>query len=232
MKQKSAIVTGATKGIGYEIASTLHQMDYHIYALGRDFADFHVPNTTQVPIELSNQKEITKLAHIIKDENIEVLVNCAGFGLFAPHEELSFEQITSLVQVNLLAPLLLSKLFLRTLKKNSGYIFNINSISGVKSAPFGAVYGATKAGLQHFGTSLFEEARKSGLKVINIAPDITKSNFFDRLHFCYDEDTLTHISPQHIAHIIQFCIENGDSGIMTDIVIQPQKFRIKKLPKN
>ncbi len=136
-----------------------------------------------------------------------------------------------MINLNLTAPLLLSRYFLRDLKKNSGYIFNINSISGVEPAPFGAVYGATKAGLKHFSTSLFKEARKSGLKVININPDITKTPFFDNLHFKESNNPLSYIAPQDIAQIIEDILSLREGTVITDITIQPQKFQIQKKKK-
>lgn len=226
----SAVVTGATKGIGFAITSMLIQRGYYVYAVGRDFkmCDFHRDDVKQLCIDLASKDEIQSLKQIQKDKSVEILVNAAGFGAFCPHEELSIDVIEKMVAVNLTAPLVLSQMFLRNLKHNSGYIFNINSISGIKSAPFGAVYGATKAGLKHFGTSVFDEARKSGLKVINLSPDITKTNFFDSLHFSYHLDKDTHIHPNDIAKTVAFCLDSSSHITLTDITIQPQKFRIQK----
>jgi short-subunit dehydrogenase len=124
--------------------------------------------------------------------------------------------------------MLLSKLFLRALKHQSGYIFNINSISGIQPALFGAAYGASKAGLRHFGTSLFKEARKSGLEVVNINPDITNTPFFDNLNFKPTEDSQTYIDPKDIANIIENVLHQREGTIMTDITVEPQKFQISK----
>jgi short-subunit dehydrogenase len=227
---QSAIVTGATSGIGLEIAKMLLAKEVKVYALGRDFSKVAIEDRNLIPIaiDLTDQNAIKNLT--IDDKNLAILVNCAGFGRFAPHEELGFDVIADMIALNLTAPLILSKIFLRQLKQNRGFIFNINSISGIKSAPFGAVYGATKAGLAHFGRSLFDEARKSNLKVINIAPDITKTNFFDDLHFCNDDDLMTYIDPKDIAKMIKFVLELDSSTVPTDITLQPQKFRIKKKP--
>lgn len=230
---RSVIVTGATKGIGFEIAKMLISNGYFVYALGRDFSKCNLDEKKceKINIDLSEFKEIKNLKSKIQDKNLKVLVNCAGFGRFMPHEELSLESINEMIFVNLNAPILLSNIFLRTLKSNQGFIFNINSISGINSAPFGAVYGASKAGLRHFGTSLFDEARKSGIKVVNISPDITKTDFFEKLNFSYDEDEATHILPEDISKMIEFCINSNQNINISDITIQPQKFRIKKTPK-
>ncbi len=227
---KSAIVTGASKGIGKECAKTLLKKGYKVFALARDFSKLEIEeeNFIKIEIDLSKPKEIKNLDKKIDKENLKILINNAGVGYFGMHEDISFEKIEEMIDLNLKAPLLLSKMFLKSIKKNKGYIFNINSISAIKPAIFGAAYGASKAGLRHFGKSLFAESRKSGLKVININPDITKTSFFDNLHFSYDKDPLSYINPQQIAKIIEDILKLGENIVLTDITIEPQKFKISK----
>lgn len=223
---KNAIVTGASSGIGHACAEKLLELGYQVYGLSRDFEKCTIEhkNFIEISIDLTNTKDIRKL----ENYNPFILINCAGVGHFAPHEELSFDQIQEIITLNLTAPLLLSKLFLKVLKQQSGYIFNINSISGIQPALFGAAYGASKAGLRHFGTSLFKEARKSGLKVVNINPDITNTQFFNNLHFEPTDDPITYIKPQDIADIIESILNQREGTIITDITIEPQKFQISK----
>ncbi len=223
---KSAVVTGASSGIGLACVKKLLEMDYMVYGISRDFSKCNLENEKfqEIVLDLENANEIKKL----KIKNISLLINSAGVGYFAPHEELSFDKIEQMIAVNLTAPLLLSKLFLKDLKLNCGYIFNINSISGIQPALFGATYGASKAGLKHFGTSVFKEARKSGLKVININPDITNTPFFDNLHFEPTNDPLTYIEPSDIADVIESVLNLREGTVMSDITIEPQKFQIRK----
>ena len=156
------------------------------------------------------------------------MVNSAGVGVFGLHEEISIDNISYMIDLNLKAPLLLSRVFLRKLKESNGYIFNINSISALRPATHGCVYGATKAGLRHFGTSLFAESRKYGIKVVNISPDITKTEFFDDKNFTYSSDSECYIEPNDIALVIKDIINLRSGTVVTDIVIEPQKFKIEK----
>ena len=222
-----AVVTGASSGIGFEISKMLITLGYEVFGIGRDFSKIEYDDEKFIKIEsdLSKKNEILKLKKL---KNISILVNSAGVGYFGGHEQLSIENIQEMIQVNLTAPLIISRLFLNDLKKNSGYIFNINSISALKPAIFGAVYGASKAGLRHFGNSLFNEARKSGLKVVNINPDITKTAWFDNLNFSYSDDPQSYIEPKSIAKLIKNIIELGDNTVISDITIEPQKFQLKK----
>lgn len=219
-----ALVTGASSGIGLACVKKLLSLDYEVYGMARDFSkcDIKDDNFTPIMIDLTKEKNYPK----IKD--LSIMIHSAGLGHFAPHEELKVSQIEEMIALNLTAPLLLSRHYLRELKQHSGFIFNINSISGIEPALFGATYGATKAGLSHFGTSLFKEARKSGLKVININPDITKTAFFDDLHFQASDDALAYIEPEDIAQTIEDVLKMREGTVITDITLQPQKFQIQK----
>ncbi len=223
---KSAVVSGASSGIGLACAKKLLKLDYMVYGISRDFSKCTLKDDKfqEIVLDLQDAKEIKKL----KIKNISLLINSAGVGYFAPHQELSFDKIEQMIAVNLTAPILLAKVFLKDLKLHHGYIFNINSISGIQPALFGAAYGASKAGLKHFGTSLFKEARKSGLKVININPDITNTPFFDNLHFEPTDDSLTYIEPDDIADIIENVLNLREGTVMSDITIEPQKFQVRK----
>ena len=227
---KNAIVTGASSGIGLACAWKLLSMGYKVIGISRDFSkcncDHH--NFVHITCDLTKKEEMLALSHKIDKANTFILINAAGVGHFAPHEELHIDQIEEIVKLNLTAPLILTKLFLRPLKQNSGYIFNISSISAQQPAIFGAAYGASKAGLQHFGTSLFKEARKSGLKVINIAPDITNTSFFDELSFKPTSDPQSFIEPEDIADIIAHAITMRPSTVVTNITLEPQKFKLDK----
>ena len=227
---KNAIVTGASSGIGLACASRLLDMGYKVIGISRDFSkcdcDHH--NFVHISCDLTKREELIALQHKIDKKNTHILINAAGVGHFAPHEELHLDQIEEIITLNLTAPLLLTKLFLRSLKENSGYIFNISSISAQQPAIFGAAYGASKAGLQHFGLSLFKEARKSGLKVINIAPDITNTHFFDTLHFKPSNDPQSFIEPEDIANIIAHTLQMRSDTVITNITLEPQKFKLEK----
>ncbi len=229
-KEKKALVSGASSGIGEEISKKLLTLGYIVLGIGRNFDKCTIKNSNFIPIycDLSNKKEVHLFLEKYKKEDISLLINNAGFGKFAPHEEISLKDIEDMVFVNLTAPLLLSKNFLRSIKKNKGYIFNICSISGIKQAPFGVVYGATKAGLRHFSSSLFNEIRKSGAKVVSINPDITKTSFFDSLNFSPTSDPLSYISPKCIANTIEEILNKKEGTVITDITIEPQLFKIDK----
>ena len=227
---KSAIVTGATSGIGFEIVNKLLKLNFKVYGIGRNFLKNKINNLNyiEVKLDLSNVKNIEQKIKDIDKKDLYILVNSAGFGEFKPHEEINIETIDKMIDINLKAPILLSKLLLRDLKKNRGYIFNITSIEAIRHSKFSALYSATKSGLRNFGLSLFEEVRKSGIKIVTINPDITKTDFFDKLHFKESEDNLAYIEPKCISETIEYILNLRDGTIIEEITIRPQVLKIMK----
>lgn len=216
---KTALITGASSGIGKAIYNLLQINGYRVYGISR--------NSVDIPCDLKDQKDIqVKIKKLLRDTDVDVLVNCAGFGVFEPHEEISPQKISDLLDVNLKAPILLINLCLRSLKKTKGHIVNISSIEATRHSKFSALYTASKSGLRDFSLSLFEELRKSGVRVTNINPDITQSAFFDDLKFAPSSELETHILPheisQNVLHVLQ------SSSVITDLTIRPQKLKILK----
>lgn len=235
--RKTAIITGASSGIGLEAAKKLVAMDYLVYGFARDFSKTKWQNEHFIITEcdVSDVKQLKRhLADLVEKKNsIDLLINNAGVGYFGPHEEIKTELIEEMVKTNLLAPLIVTRLLLRELKKSKGTIINISSITALKSSVFGAAYAATKAGLRHFGNSLFDEVRKSGVKVITINPDIVQTSFYDHLNFKEHEDPESYITAACVADAVETILMQRKGTILSEITIRPQKHLIqKKAQKN
>lgn len=229
---KTAIVTGASSGIGLEISKTLLQMNYKVYGFGRDFSKVTLCNSNFIKkiCDITNINELLKIINNIKKENeIYLLVNNAGVGYFGPHEELNSKKIHLMVSTNLEIPMILCNVLLRDLKKNRGSIINISSVTAKYISTYGCAYSATKAGLTHFSESLFSEIRKTGVKVISIHPDMTKSNFYRNANFSEDDsENDFYISCDNIAELVKLILIQHSNVVVTDITIRPQKHRIKR----
>lgn len=227
---KNAVVTGATSGIGLAVTEKLIEMGYTVYGIGRNF-DKAVSNEKfkKIVCDLTRVFDIEKTVKEIKKEGeIELLINCAGVGYFGPHEEINVNKIHNMITLNLEAPLVLTQLFLRELKKKRGTIINISSITAKKSSAYGCVYSATKAGLSHFSKGLFDEVRKTGVKVITIHPDITKTSFYDHLDFCQGDDENSYITSECVAGAVEMVLSQREGTVVTDITLQPQRHLINK----
>jgi short-subunit dehydrogenase len=228
----TALITGASSGIGKAIANRLLDSGYFVISLGRSFEDTVSKNCEQIKCDLRDIKQIEKSAkNILKKYEINILINCAGFGEFRPHEELGIDTIDDMINLNLKAPILLTNLFLRSLKKealqnNKSHIINITSIEALKHSKFSALYTSTKSGLRDFSLSLFEELRKSGVRVTSLNPDMTQTEFFDDLSFECSDDENSYILADTIASTVLEVINSN--SVITDLTIRAQKFGIKK----
>lgn len=229
---KTAIVTGASSGIGLEITKTLLELNYCVYGFGRNFTPDAADSSNFHPIacDITNTAQLTNhIREIQKEEEIHLLINNAGVGYFGPHEELNQKKIHEMVSVNVEVPLLLSQLLLRDLKKHKGIIINISSVTALKSNTHGCAYGATKAALSSFSASLFDEVRKYGVRVCTIHPDMTKSNFYRNADFREGETSDTYLLPEEVAKAVQMMITSREGLVISEITLKPQLHRLQKI---
>ncbi|MCK9455288.1 MAG: SDR family NAD(P)-dependent oxidoreductase [Sulfurimonas sp.] len=227
---RKVVVTGASSGIGKEIAKRLLLLGYNVIGISRSVKkeDFQSENFTLLQADLADETSTLLTCKKIADENIYMLINCAGFGRFEPHEELSSKTITDMVFLNLTAPMLLTNALLRNLKKSNGYLININSIEALRASKFAGVYSATKAGLRAFGDSLFEETRKSGLSVTNINPDMTQSSFYNELRFETSKDENERLLASDIADAVEHILSMRKGAVVSEYTIRSLNFGISK----
>ena len=225
----TAIVTGTSSGIGEAIAQVLLKNGYNVIGLSRRRGDIHHPLFEHLPCDLSDLAVVDILQKkLVELEDLEILVNAAGFGRFEPHEELNTKVITDMIALNLTTPVLLANALLRPLKKTKGLIINITSIEATRHSKFSALYSATKAGLRAFGLTLFEETRTSGVRVVTINPDMTETPFFDGFRFGVGEDDDTKLFTSDIVQAIQYLLDTREGICITEMTIRSQRFGITK----
>lgn len=159
---------------------------------------------------------------------LALLVNNAGTAYYGLHEELRPEGISEMVRVNLEVPMLLTQQLLRTLKQNHGTIINISSVTAIGSNPHGVAYGATKAGLLSFSRSLFDEARKYGVRVTAILPDMTDTKLYRHADFTADPAMDAHLEAEDVADAVEYALTTRAGTCVPEIILRPQLHRIKK----
>ncbi len=227
---KSAIVTGASAGIGSEISRRLCGLGFEVFGIGREFKE---PAEGQMfhPIVcdlLDTQQLLQNIKDIAARGDVSVLVNNAGVAYYGLHEELNPKKIQQMVRTNLEVPMILTQQLLRQLKANRGYVINISSVTAQSSSPHGCAYGATKAGLAGFSRSLFDEVRKYGVKVVTIYPDMTKTDLYRNADFTVGEEEASYLLPQEIADAVSFILKQREGAVVSEITVKPQIHRIKR----
>lgn len=229
-EKKAAVVTGASSGIGKAIAEMLVELGYEVFGIGRHFTEEQYPvGFHPITCDLRDTAQLESVIRELRREYaVHVLVNNAGVGYYGLHEELNPAKIKELVEVNLTAPMILTNLLLRDLKAHKGFVINVSSVTACQRNPHGCAYGATKAGLSSFSSSLFDEARKYGVRVLTVQPDMTRTNLYRNADFSNDEAVETVLEPQEVAEAVRYALEARDGMVVSEITIKPQYHRIKR----
>ncbi len=230
---RAALVTGSTSGIGRSITELLLADGYLVYGIGRDFSNAPChPGFFPLPYDLSYFDGLPKLIEGLPCEpKLELLVNAAGVAYYGPHETIHPHRLHEMIAVNIEAPIILSRLLLRTLKETKGTILNISSVTAKQTAnTHGCAYGATKAALSSFATSLYEEYRKYGVRVITIHPDLTDTALYRNADFTPIFSPDTCLQPEDIVDTVRLALGARDGMCITDISLRPQKNGIQRKP--
>ena len=181
-----ALVTGATSGIGRDITRYLASLNYEVYAVGRNIEKLEKlqnelgKNVKTIQMDISSKENCTALYEEIKDKNIDLLVNNAGFGVFGNFTETDLEKEVNLINTNITAVHVLTKLFLKDMvKNNKGRILNVASIAGFAPGPLMAAYYSSKAYVLRLTESIYEELKKqkSNVTISVLCPGPVATNF-------------------------------------------------------
>ena len=181
-----ALVTGASSGIGYEISKYLAKRGYDIIVVARNRQALEnlkkeiKTNVQIICMDLSVVDNCVKLYENFKDENIDVLINNAGFGMYGNFDILDMNKEIEMINVNILACDILTKLFLKDMKKrDSGYILNVGSIAGFMPGPLMSSYYASKSYVVKLTQAIRKELKKSksGVSVSVLCPGPVNTNF-------------------------------------------------------
>ncbi len=182
-----ALITGASSGIGKEIALYLSDLGYDLILVSRserNLRDIQRVVRTKVEVvgmDLTDRSNVWRLHEMYKnDTTIEVLVNNAGFGVFGSFVETDLEKDLELIDLNITAIHMLTKMFLADMKKrNFGYILNVSSISGFMDGPLMAEYYASKNYVLSFSRAIDTELKKekSDVHISVLCPGPTETNF-------------------------------------------------------
>ena len=181
-----ALITGASSGIGHDMALYLAEKGYDLILVGRDKQKLEElqnslkVNSQIIIADLSNETKAKEVYVMTKNENIDVLVNNAGFGAFGKFYETDLNNEMDMINTNLIAVHLLTKLFLRDMiKRDSGYILNVASLAAFGPGPLMATYYATKAYVNNLTEAINEELRRDGSKVVvcSLCPGPVDTNF-------------------------------------------------------
>jgi len=200
-----ALVTGASSGIGRDMARYLSSLGYDIIAVAQrenrliELKNELKTNVQVIPMDLSNKENCVKLHEMVKDQNIDLLVNNAGFGVFGTFDETDLEKEIKLINTNITALHVLTKLFLKDMQeRNSGRILNVSSIASFAPGPLMAAYYSSKAYVLRLSQAIYKELKKKKsnvhISVLCPGPVATEFNDVAGVHF-----SLKPLSSEYVA---------------------------------
>ena len=181
-----AIVTGASSGIGFEIAKYLTERGYKVIACARRLDRLEklkkiCPETEIFTVDLSIESECLRLYNAYKDDDdIKIFVNCAGFGVYGEFCDTELTKELEMIKTNITALHILTKLFLQKFKaQNDGKILNVASSAGFSIGPFLSGYYASKAYVVKLTQAVNRELKeaKSNVKLTLFCPGPVKTEF-------------------------------------------------------
>jgi short-subunit dehydrogenase len=187
---KTALVTGASSGIGRELAMVFAEHGYNLVVVARGadalqslaetLYDAYGTTVTVLPKDLSKPAAPQQIFKAVQDAgiHIDVLINNAGFGAFKNFAETPLARVMGMVQVNVAALTALSYLFAGPMiEAGEGRILNVASVAAFNPTPNAAVYGATKAFVLSLSEALSEELKPHGVTVTALCPGLTETGF-------------------------------------------------------
>ena len=231
-----ALVTGASSGIGRDIAKELSKRGYDLILVARNVERLEeVKKQIQtkaeiVSMDISKEENCEKLFQDYKD--IDILVNNAGFGDCGHFEETSLDKDIQMIKTNIIAYHILTKLYLKEMiKNNNGKILNVASIAGFMPGPLMATYYSTKAYIVRLSEAIRTELKKqkSKVKISILCPGPVNTNFNKVADV---EFAIKGLSSEYVAKYTVKKFLNGKFYIIPGVSIKLAKIGAKIAPTN
>ena len=181
-----ALITGASSGIGLDMARYLATMKCELILVARDkeklekIQESLPTKVTIIVADLSNEQKVKELYVLTKNEKIDILINNAGFGVFGNFTETDLNKELEMIDTNIKALHLLTKSFLKDMEKNNyGYILNVASSAAFQPGPLMATYYATKSYVYQLSEAIYYEQKKkqSNVHISVLCPGPVATNF-------------------------------------------------------
>ena len=226
-----ALITGASSGIGKEFARILASRGWDLIIAARSTDKLNAlkdelsnVNVRVITIDLSREQDAYDLYEHLQDENIDFLINNAGFGAYGEFKDVPLELEMKLVHTNVCSLHILTKLFLQDMiARDSGAILNVGSMAGFSAGPKMSSYYASKNYVVRLTEAIHEELRrkKSKVKISVLCPGPVSTNFNDVANVSFSAKSL---DPHTVAEYALKKAEKGKMVIIPGRLMKTVKF--------
>ncbi|MEG2177613.1 MAG: SDR family NAD(P)-dependent oxidoreductase [Bacteroidales bacterium] len=181
-----ALITGASSGLGHDMALYLSSLGYDLILVARrkerleQLAQAVSTNAQIIALDLALEENCYTLYEQVKNQNIDILINDAGYGLFGAFSQTPIKEDAGMIDINIKALHLLMKLFLNDMRaRNAGYILNVASSAAFAPGPMMATYYASKAFVLRLSEAVYQELKEEHSKVVisTLCPGPVKTEF-------------------------------------------------------
>ena len=240
----TALITGASSGIGEVFAWELAQRNYDLVLVARSEAKLqelaeklmqaYAINAEIIVQDLSNPGAGTTVFEAVSQKGltVDMLINNAGFGDYGAFSDRPLPKIMEMIQLNIATLVELTHLFLTPMRqRRSGTIINVASIAGFLPLPYMSVYAATKAFVLSFSSALWAENRADGIRIQALCPGPTATQFFQVAEFpaTMNESGVNMVTAAEVVKESLKGLETNKSnivtgGLKTQIIVNLQRF--------
>jgi 3-oxoacyl-[acyl-carrier protein] reductase len=226
---KVSLITGASRGIGLALARTLGRLGLKLALCARDRSRLSAAaaelersgfTVLALPADVTRPTELTALVERAEQSlgPIDVLINNAGIGYFAPVQDMTEAHWDAVLDTNLKAAFLLSRLVAPgMIRRRAGHIVNIASLAGKNAFAGGALYCASKWGLLGFTQSMAEDLRPFGIRVSAVCPGTVATEFSPHT----GKATEKMLQPEDVAHAVEMILTEAPQSFISEIVLRP-----------
>jgi len=233
LKNKVALVTGGTKGIGRAIAEALVARDVSVFLSARNNDEIRetigallTHGTAKVSGATCNVREHRQVQSMFAQAvnelgGIDILINNAGIGIFSNVEDMPVQDFQAVVETNLFGVFYCCHEAIPIMKRRGGgYIINISSLAGANPHPEMAAYNASKFGLNGFSEALMQEVRHDGIKVSYIMPGSVNTAFGGDTPAA---EKAWQLQPADIARVVIDLLEHDERSLPSRVEIRPSQ---------
>jgi NAD(P)-dependent dehydrogenase (short-subunit alcohol dehydrogenase family) len=225
MQSKTALVTGASSGIGEATAQRLVMAGYKVYGTSRRAAKASQRSFELLPLDVTSDESVAAtVGEVLRAEGrIDLLVNNAGFGIApAAAEESSIEQARSIFETNFFGIVRMTRAVVPHMRRQrAGRVINIGSVLGFLPMPYAALYAATKHAVEGYSESLDHELRTWGVRVSVIEPAYTKTGFdANFLEADSKLDEYHEVRASLRKTLTEVMAAADDPGVVADVVLE------------
>lgn len=232
---KKTLITGASSGLGWQFAKYLSELGYDLIVVARrkekleELKKYIKTNVEIIKLDLSKEESCYKLYEKVKNENINILINNAGFGNFGKFYNTKLDKELDMININIKAVHILTKLFLKDMiKKDSGYILNVASAAAFAPGPLMSTYYSTKSYVYRLSESINTELKhdKSKVKISVLCPGPVNTEFNDVANV---EFSFKALSSEYVARYTIDKLLKGKDVIVPGVLMKFNRFFSKLL---